>query len=332
MVDLHRARKAFEDFSGHKPQKVYRTQLDDGPVSGYRLGSMVGVAYEARRDGKTDRYFHEFGKKARPDLVVRDDGKQLYVTGGRYKVTDHGIEDMPSLFVVNPSPRRKKAAAKSPKKKGPSMARRRRRVTRRRSHARRAVSVFTANPIRRRRRRRSHAVAAAPARRRRSYRRNPIVGLRRRRRAGGGGRGFPAMTKLVLPAVGIGAGAVAAEVIMGYLPIPANLKTGPFRHAVKGGVALALGMAVGKFANKKAGELMALGGLTIAVHDSIKEMVLRFAPSTKFAGMGYYNPAQTMQLGQYVNTAPGGFHGMGEYVMTSPGGFGDSGGESTFSV
>lgn len=327
---LKRARKAFTEFSGHRPNKVVKRQLDDKEVTGYRLGSLLGVAYEARRDGKTDRYFHEFGKKARPDLVVKDDGSQLYISGGNYAVTDHGIEDMPALFVVNPSPRRKKAAkATSKKRKSTTMARRRRTSTvRRRRVTRRSVTTFKANPIRRRRRSRRTAVAVGT--RRRSYRRNPIVGVRRRRRSGGGGRGFPKITALIMPAVGIGAGAVLSEVVIGYLPIPANFKTGPARHLTKGVVSLALGMAVAKFANKKAGELMALGGLTIAVHDSIKELVLRYAPSTKFGGYGYYNPAQvTNGMGMYLNTSPG---GLGEYMPPQYGFAGNSGGETEFQV
>lgn len=325
MADLSRAKKAFQEFSGHRAKRVYKTPLDEGEVSGYRLGSLLGVAYEAKRDGKTDRYFHEFGKKARPDLVVRDDGKQLYVSGGRYEVTDHGIEDMPHLFVVNPSPRRKKKAPAS-KRKAPTMARRRRRKSSVRRVAR-AVTSFRANPIRRRRRRR---VARASSVRR--FKRNPIMGVRRRRRSSGGGRGLPKLTALVLPAIGIGAGAVLSEVAMGYLPIPANLKTGPLRHVTKGAISLALGMAVAKFANKKTGELMALGGLTIAAHDLMKESILRFAPSTKFGGVGYYNPGQTQQLGYYdASITPGGF---GMYTDTRPGGFagGTSGGETEFSV
>lgn len=323
-ADLSRARKAFEDFTGHKATKVDKHQLDDRPVSGYRLGKIEGIAYEAKRDGETAKYFHEFGKKARPDLVVRDDGKRMYITGGRYKVTDHGIEDMPALFVVNPSPRKKVAAKAAPKKRKAAPMAKRRKSTRRAAPRRRVV-VVNANPIRRRRRRR----AVAKTTRRRAYRRNPIRAVRRARRAIGsriGGRGFPKISGLIMPAVGIGAGAVLAELGMGYLPIPANFKTGPMRHATKGVVSLALGLVVSKFVNKKAGELMALGGLTIAAHDLMKEAVLRALPSAKFGGLGYYNPGQLTQLGQYVDTSPGGF---GQYVSgVGPGGFADSGGEN----
>jgi hypothetical protein len=296
MSGIKRAKKAFEDFSGHVPRKVRTSRLPDEPVTGWEMGPVVGIAYEAKRDGAKRQYFHEFKKAARPSLVSKDDGSQLYIDGGRYKVTERGIEDMPALFVVNPS------ARKGAKSKGKPMARRRSATRRRRRTSQ--VAVFRANPIRRRRRR------AASSGRRRSYLRNPAPRRARRRRSvsvrrfrrnpsarrlGGGALNFG---KSLLPAIGIGVGAVGAEIIMGYLPIPANFKTGVLRHVTKGVVAVAAGFLIGKvLRQKRLGNFVALGGVVIAAHDALKEVITSRMPAIPF--------------GQYVPTVRG---GLGEYL------------------
>lgn len=320
MADTRRAAKAFEDFTGHKAVKVTRSRLDDSDVNGWKMGPVVGIAYEAKRDNKTQRYFHEFDAKTRPDLIARDDGRQLYIAGGKYKVTDRGIEDMPQLFVVNPSRR-----AGSRKKASPM--RRRRTTTKRR--ATRQVAVFRANPVRRRRKR------VTTTRRRATYRRNPIA-LRapRRRRRAVVRRSFrrnPSVRagavnfgKMFLPAAGIGLGAVGSEIIMGYLPIPAGFKTGVMRHITKGAVGIAAGMLVGKvLKQKRLGNYLALGAVVIAVHDAVKEFIANRLPAVQMGqyrgpigssfggyrgGMGYTSPAQIASgMGQYVAPIPSTF-------------------------
>lgn len=315
-----RAKKAFSDFTGHKATKSERRELDDRDVTGFKMGPVVGIAYEAKRDGETAQYFHRFNKKARPDLVARDDGKKLYIAGGRYKVTDRGIEDMPHLFVVNPSPRsgKKKRRVSIRSRSASPMARPRRR----RRVARRAVTVYNVNPSRRRRtRRRVASFLPNPIRRRRrramsTYRRNPS--RRRGYRRNPSARGLAGMTftKLIVPAIGIGMGAVASEIAMGYLPLPANLKTGVLRHVTKAGIGMAGGYALYKFmGQKKLGEFFALGALVIAAHDATKELILKFSPGVKFGaayraadgygmymparGMGYYLPGQQASMGAY---------------------------------
>lgn len=321
-MNIKRAQKAFEDFTGRKAPHVKKANLPDRDVSGWKMGPVVGIAYQAKRDGKTAQYFHEFKPSARPDLISQDDGKQLYIAGGKYTVTDRGIEDMPKLFVVNPSARKGRA-----KRKAPMATRRRRRstVARRRT---RQVAVFNSNPIRRRRRRRSTA---------RTFRRNPVRVVRtmrnpRRRRAavrrfrrnpsarriGGGAINFG---RMILPAIGIGAGAIGSELIMGYLPIPANFKTGPMRHVTKGAVGVAAGLFLGKvLKQKRLGNFFALGAVAIATHDFLKEQIAARAPGVQFGqysralpgqfgGMGYVNSGSAVRLGQYVDTPNAGLGG-----------------------
>ncbi len=327
--DTWRAKQGFRDFTGHEPKKTLRTKLDDRDIAGYALGDMVGVAYEATRDGVKDQYFHRFKKSARPKLVSKSDGSQLYIAGGKYKVTDRGVEDMPELFIVNPSSRRRKktssAAPKRRKKKASSFmanpSRRRRR--------RRAATTFKRNPATRRsRRRRVAAFRANPAPRRRrrvsarrSYRRNPSSRM--------GGKGSFSIMGVILPSIAVGVGAVGAELLMGYLPIPAALKSGPMRYAAKAAVSIAAGYAIARFGNKKIGEAFAMGGVAIAAHDMVKALVTSTLPGAQFGGwadygyvtqaqaygtmpgggaLGYYSPGANVGMGEYVP------NGLGEYV------------------
>jgi hypothetical protein len=339
-VEKARAARGYEAFTGHKPTKSQVHKLDERDRAGYRLGSMVGVAYEATRDGKKDQYFHRFKKKARPELVARGDGRQLYIAGGDYHITDRGIEDMPHLFVVNPSPRKAKKAKASTgrrrkrsasgqfkrnpsKRKAPQMAatrRRKRRTTRRASFKRNPIANLRRNPVRRRRRRASYRRNPITARRRRGFRRNPVRVL--------AGRGSFRIGGMILPAAMIGAGAVGVELLMGYAPLPSFLTTGPARYVTKGVLGVLAGFAIAKFVNRKAGEAFAAGGIAIATHDAIRAAVGGFAPGLKFGGynwdkygydtpslnsypnnpgIGYYSPGSTLRgsgVGEY----------MGEYV------------------
>ena len=203
---------------------------------------------------------------------------------------------MPQLFVVNPS--------KRPSKRKPAMAasrRRRRRRTHHRSRSR-GLALFRANPIRRRRRRRHLSV--------RRYRRNPSA-----RRMGGAAVTF---SRMLLPAAGIGLGAVGSEIIMGYLPIPAQFKTGVARHVTKGAVGVAAGLVLGKlFRMRRLGNYFALGAVAIAVHDAVKELIANRMPSVHMGmyrgpvrgALGYTSPAQTLRIGQYMAPVHSSFGG-----------------------
>lgn len=305
-VSTRRAANAFEAFKGERPTRLRRARLPDKDVSGWQMGPVVGVAYEARRDGETARYFHEFKKAARPNLVASDDGRQLYIEGGRYRVTDRGIEDMPNLFVVNPSARSGRS-----RKKGKTMARRARRRT---------VSIFTSNPRRRRRasarRRTVFARNPAPKRRRRRYtaarriyrsnpRRRAVTRSRRYRR---NPIGAEKLSKLLLPAVFIGLGGLGAEVVGAYLPIPAAWKTGPMRYVVKGAVGVGVGLAIAKLLNqKRLGYYFAAGAVAIATHDFVKSWLAQQALGVKGldgSRMGYINSGSVARFGQYSKALP----------------------------
>lgn len=82
----------YRAFTGHAP-KVRKGKLDKPPRAAFKLGRLLGVSYEATRDGRKEKYYHPFAAPARPDLLVSSDGRSLHISGGKYRVTDHGIED-----------------------------------------------------------------------------------------------------------------------------------------------------------------------------------------------------------------------------------------------
>lgn len=89
---LVKAAQLYEDFTGHKPTTL-RTVNMANANEGFVIGTLDGVLYTTRRDGKTEHYKHDFNARSRPLLVSSYDGKNLYIVKGRYKFTDRGIVD-----------------------------------------------------------------------------------------------------------------------------------------------------------------------------------------------------------------------------------------------
>lgn len=146
------------------------------------------------------------------------------------------------------------------------------------------LGYYVSNP----RRRRKRSVA------RRARRRNPAR------------RGFNMqvmLNQLVIPAATAGGGAVLLDVLWGFVPVPAEIKTGPMRHVAKGLGAIVLGQLVGMVGTKRMGDTMALGALTVTFHAAFREMTAQFMPQIP---LGYYSPGPTAgfdpQLGYYVSS------------------------------
>ena len=89
---VEKARRLFKDFSGDDPQGLRKVQLRN-PKTGLVIGELDGVLYTTVRDGKTEKYIHEFKKRSRPLLIVSSDGDSLHIVGGQYEFTNAGIED-----------------------------------------------------------------------------------------------------------------------------------------------------------------------------------------------------------------------------------------------
>jgi len=87
------AARRFAGFHGETPSESVRVKLPPAPKAMYTLGELEAVTYNAVVDGEHARYIHRFKKKSRPLLAVSSDGKQLYLIGGSYSITDRGIVD-----------------------------------------------------------------------------------------------------------------------------------------------------------------------------------------------------------------------------------------------
>lgn len=82
----------FREFRGMDPEYIDTVQLGV-PSVGLLIGHLDFVGYTTVRDGKTEKYIHEFSKKARPLLASSHDGQQLIILGGEYDFTELGIVD-----------------------------------------------------------------------------------------------------------------------------------------------------------------------------------------------------------------------------------------------
>jgi hypothetical protein len=199
---------------------------------------------------------------------------------------------MATLMLVNP--RRRKRRAK---------ARRRHKV---RARRRRSVAV----------RRRRHVVHANPRRRRRTT----FRAVRRRRHSNPSLRGITGSIVPTLKAGAIGAaGALANDLAFGYGAsyLPAAFQSGYGKHAVKALGAVLIGMA-GNYVLKGKGRDLAVGAMTVVLHDFLKEQANAMFPTLPLGDyfsfaptMGYdYQPALPLStgIGEYMPS------GIGEYV------------------
>ena len=176
------------------------------------------------------------------------------------------------LMLVNPKKRRRAR----PKRRA-----KRRTVARRR---RNPVAALAANPRRRKRR----SVSRKRITRRR--RRNPIKMNMR-----------SMLNNMIMPSVTAAGGAIGIDVLMGFLPLPDTLKSGPMRHLVKGAVAIGAGMLAQNFVKPKTAELFVTGALTVTMYGAGRELLTRFAPGIAakagLSGLGYYDDEDLMGLG-----------------------------------
>lgn len=227
-------------------------------------------------------------------------------------------------MLVNPSARpskRKKSKRKAKtraktKGKVKTMAKKRRSAAQR-AATKRLVALNRSRKSPARRRRRSSSPAKVkyrnrtrtvtkyrtrrPARRRVVARRNPSA------------RGI--INQMIMPAATQATGAIALDVLMGYTQgfLPAQLTSGPAKALVKGVAAIGIGMVVGKFGKRKFGKDMALGALTVTLHDLMRSTLEQAAPQVQLGymdsgggDMGIYDDWNSGSMGAYVNdgTAP----------------------------
>jgi len=204
--------------------------------------------------------------------------------------------------------------------------RRKRRVKRAKTTSRRKRRVVAKRSTARRHKRRTavgYTVGSGPIRRRKLNPRRRVHRARRRhnpRMLGGFSMGG-IMNQLIPAAVG-GAGAVALDVALGYLPAatPDFLKTGMGNKALKIGGAILLGVVAGKVLGRERGKAVAAGALTVVAYGIIKDGVGQVAPTVALSGDGsdwVYNPAPMLQgVGAYMDNGANSFQAaqMGAYM------------------
>ena len=171
------------------------------------------------------------------------------------------------------------------------------------------------NPVHSRKhhsKRRAHNSVRALKRHRR-YRSSPSIR--------GGMKGF--MQHTLMPSAIGAAGALGIDVILGFLPIPIQFKTGPMRAVVKIAGAVGIGMVASNFVKKETANQFVAGAITVTLYDVFKNYLQTALPTValsesehlmqEYPSLAYANPALNVsgneQMGVYVPEA-----GMGVYV------------------
>jgi hypothetical protein len=162
-------------------------------------------------------------------------------------------------------------------------------------------------PKRKRRVRRARAKVSAPRKRRRAarstakrvassagytqgpgrIRRRKLNPRRRVARRSNPRFNLSGITSQLVPAAYGAGGALALDLALGYIPLPAMLKTGYARHATRIVGALGIGWLAGKFLRGKS-QAIGAGALTVAMYGLFKDVALQFAPAAISAKLGEY--------------------------------------------
>lgn len=91
--EARRAAALYKRFTGDGETVVQSIDVDPLPVAVAVIGTCDGLLYTTVRDGKTERYIHQFKPPDRPIFAVSPDGKQILLVGGRYRFGARGIVD-----------------------------------------------------------------------------------------------------------------------------------------------------------------------------------------------------------------------------------------------
>lgn len=91
--EIQRAAKLYKDFTGHIVTKAAQVALPGLPTVGLAIGPCLGIMYSTVRDGKREKYLHQFRKGSQPLVVVGSDGDSVLLLGGAFTFTNRGFED-----------------------------------------------------------------------------------------------------------------------------------------------------------------------------------------------------------------------------------------------
>lgn len=227
---------------------------------------------------------------------------------------------MSELLLINPGRKGKRKRKK--KRSAAQKAATRRMLAARRGGTvkrKRKTSIRIA-PVAKKRKRKSRSLAKVTARTRvRRRKHNPIRAHRRRRyrsnpmRLGNVG----SFTKhTLMPSVVGAAGALGVDVILGFLPIPVQFKTGPMRAIVKIAGAVGVGMLAGNFMKRETAHQIAAGAITVTLYDVMKGYLQQAMPTLPlseadamyedYPNLSYAGAGQTVDgMGTYVDDSVG---------------------------
>lgn len=90
---IRKAAELYANFTGHDKINVRKMHVPDQPQVVVEIGKIDFIGYTTVRDGKTERYKHDFKSSARPQFAVSIDGKQIFLLGGAFIFGDRGIVD-----------------------------------------------------------------------------------------------------------------------------------------------------------------------------------------------------------------------------------------------
>ena len=91
--DYAHAVDLYQRFSGHDGAPLATVPVPNAPKVAIVVGYCDGVLYSTVRDGKPEKYIHEFAKRDRPLLLVTPKGERVILYGGNYTFTERGIVD-----------------------------------------------------------------------------------------------------------------------------------------------------------------------------------------------------------------------------------------------
>lgn len=92
--DLDAVSDLRERFTGHDSRPPRSVTVPPIPSAVAVIGKCDGILYTTVRDGKTEKYIHEFALKDRPLFCIAPDGRQILLIGGRFVFTERGIVDL----------------------------------------------------------------------------------------------------------------------------------------------------------------------------------------------------------------------------------------------
>jgi hypothetical protein len=90
---LRDAALLYTNFTGHEEVDAIKISIPKMPEVLVEIGYVDYIGYTTVRDHVTERYQHDWKKKARPLLGSSPDGKSLFMLGGAFTFGERGIVD-----------------------------------------------------------------------------------------------------------------------------------------------------------------------------------------------------------------------------------------------